>query len=220
MLQRVLEPEVMDTVEDAHDYDTMDHSGVNRVFVLDLLKFAPRLQNPVLDVGTGTAQIPIELCKQHATVEVVAVDAAATMIALANRNIANARFAARIRAELVNARGLPFPDHHFAAVISNSIIHHIPEPLIVFTEMVRVGQRNGVIFVRDLFRPDDEATLSHLVQTYAGDANAHQRMLFADSLRAALTVDEVRGFVTQLGYAAETVTATSDRHWTWAATIL
>ena len=86
--------------------------------------------------------------------------------------------------------------------------------------MVRVGQRSGVIFVRDLFRPDDEATLSHLVQTYAGDANAHQRMLFADSLRAALTVDEVRGFVTQLGYAAETVTATSDRHWTWAATIL
>ena len=220
MLQRVLEPEVMDTAEDAHDYDTMDHSGVNRVFVLDLLKFAPRLQNPVLDVGTGTAQIPIELCKQHATVEVVAVDAAATMIELANRNIANARFAARIRAELVNARGLRFPDHHFAAVISNSIIHHIPEPLIVFTEMVRVGQRSGVIFVRDLFRPDDEATLSHLVQTYAGDANAHQRMLFADSLHAALTVDEVRGFVTQLGYAAETVTATSDRHWTWAATIL
>ena len=220
MLQRMLEPEVMDTAEDAHDYDTMDHSGVNRVFVLDLLQFAPRLQNPVLDVGTGTAQIPIEFCQQHATVEVVAVDAATAMIELANRNIANAGLTSRIRAELVNARGLPFPDQHFAAVISNSIIHHIPEPMIVFREMVRVGQRSGAIFVRDLFRPDDEGTLTHLVQTYAGDANAHQRMLFADSLRAALTVDEVRGFVTQLGYAAETVTATSDRHWTWAATIL
>lgn len=220
MLQRVLEPEVMDTVEDANDYDTMDHSGVNRVFVLDLLKFAPRLQNPVLDVGTGTAQIPIELCQQHATVEVMAVDAATAMIELANRNITNAGLTSRIRAELVNARGLPFPDQHFAAVISNSIIHHIPEPMIVFTEIVRVGQGSGVIFVRDLFRPNDEAMLTHLVQTYASDANAHQRMLFADSLRAALTVDEVRGFVTQLGYAAETVTATSDRHWTWAATIL
>ncbi len=220
MLQRVLEPEVMDTVEDANDYDTMDHSGVNRVFVLDLLKFAPRLQNPVLDVGTGTAQIPIELCQQHATVEVMSVDAATAMIELANRNITNAGLTSRIRAELVNARGLPFPDQHFAAVISNSIIHHIPEPMIVFTEIVRVGQGSGVIFVRDLFRPNDEAMLTHLVQTYASDANAHQRMLFADSLRAALTVDEVRGFVTQLGYAAETVTATSDRHWTWAATIL
>ena len=125
-----------------------------------------------------------------------------------------------IRADLVNARGLPFPDQHFAAVISNSIIHHIPEPLIVFREMVRVGQRGGVIFVRDLSQPNDEAMLTHLVQTYARDANAHQRMLFADSLRAALTVDEVRGLVTQLGYAAETVAATSDRHWTWAATIL
>ena len=220
MLQRVLEPEVMDTTEDAHDYDTMDHSGVNRAFVMDLLKFAPRLQNPVLDVGTGTAQIPIELCQQHATVEVVAVDAAAAMIELANRNIANAGFATRICAELVNARGLPFPNQHFASVISNSIIHHIPEPIIVFREMVRVGHCGGVIFVRDLFRPDDEATLTDLVQTYAGDANAHQRMLFADSLRAALTVREVRGFVTQLGYSTDTVNATSDRHWTWAATII
>ena len=219
MLQRVLEPEVMDTAEDAHDYDTMDHSGVNRVFVSDLLKFAPRLQNPVLDVGTGTAQIPIELCRQHSTVEVLAVDAASSMIALANHNIANAGLQTRIRAELVNARGLPFLDQHFPTVISNSIIHHIPEPMTVFREMIRVGKRGGTIFVRDLFRPDDEATLTHLVQTYAGDANEHQRMLFTDSLHAALTVNEVRDLVIQLGYAPETVRATSDRHWTWAATI-
>jgi len=37
MLNRVLEPEVMDTPEDARDYDAMDHSGVNRVFVADFL---------------------------------------------------------------------------------------------------------------------------------------------------------------------------------------
>ena len=33
MLTRILEPEVMDTAEEARDYDTMDHSAVNRVFV-------------------------------------------------------------------------------------------------------------------------------------------------------------------------------------------
>ena len=35
-LERVLEPEVMDTVAEAHDYDCMDHSGVNQAFVTDL----------------------------------------------------------------------------------------------------------------------------------------------------------------------------------------
>ena len=38
--------------------------------------------------------------------------------------------------------------------------------------------------------PDDE-TVRHLVSTYAGDENDHQRQMFDDSLRAALTVDEV-----------------------------
>ena len=37
-LERMLEPEVMDTVAEAHDYDCMDHSGVNQVFVTDLLE--------------------------------------------------------------------------------------------------------------------------------------------------------------------------------------
>ena len=59
-LERVLEPEVMDTVEEAQDYDSMDHSLVNEIFVQDLLATGP-IEGEVLDVGTGTAQIPIEL---------------------------------------------------------------------------------------------------------------------------------------------------------------
>ena len=36
-IPRILEPEVMDSPQDAEDYDQMDHSAVNRVFVEDLL---------------------------------------------------------------------------------------------------------------------------------------------------------------------------------------
>ena len=65
MLPRVLEPEVMDSAEEASDYDAMDHSHVNRLFVTDFLTIW-KGANPILDVGTGTAQIPIELCRQAA----------------------------------------------------------------------------------------------------------------------------------------------------------
>ena len=65
MIPRVLEPEVMDTPSDAHDYNTMDHSAVNRAFAADFISFCPAPSSPILDVGTGTALIPIELCRQH-----------------------------------------------------------------------------------------------------------------------------------------------------------
>ena len=51
--------------------------------------------------------------------------------------------------------------------------------------------RGGLLFHRDLARPSDEAELQHLVETYAGNATPYQRKLFADSLRAALTLEEV-----------------------------
>ena len=41
MLSRVLEPEVMDSSEEALDYDRMDHAEVNRRFVDDLMAAAP-----------------------------------------------------------------------------------------------------------------------------------------------------------------------------------
>ena len=53
-LERVLEPEVMDTYEEARDYDSMDHQAVNKLFVDDLLAVG-NIGNDILDVGTGTA---------------------------------------------------------------------------------------------------------------------------------------------------------------------
>ena len=41
--------------------------------------------------------------------------------------------------------------------------------------------------------------------------------LFEDSLRAALSVEEIQALVSELGFAGSTVVATSDRHWTWSA---
>jgi ubiquinone/menaquinone biosynthesis C-methylase UbiE len=216
MLDRVLEPEVMDTAEEARDYDAMDHSAVNHLFAAEFLAVWTE-RNPILDVGTGTAQIPVEVCRQSPLAQIVAVDLADHMLALGRANVERAGLAERIRLEKVDAKGFPYPDAHFGTVISNSIIHHIPDPSTCFAEMHRVCAPGGVLFVRDLLRPDDEPTLRHLVNTYAAGANDHQRAMFADSLRAALALDDVRDLVTRLGYGADTVKQSSDRHWTWSA---
>lgn len=219
MLQRVLEPEVMDSPQEAIDYDTMDHSMVNRVFVDDFLDVwqaaTDDRHGEILDLGTGTAQIPIELLGRDPRLQVVAIDLAQSMLDLARKNVERAGFAAQIRLELVDAKGLPYPSNRFAAVISNSIVHHIPEPQKALAEACRVLRPGGIIFVRDLLRPEYDATVYQLVESYAAGANEHQRQLFEASLRAALSLDEIRAVVAKLGYEPNRVRQTSDRHWTW-----
>jgi len=213
-LQRVLEPEVMDTHEEAVDYNAMDHSTVNRVFVDDLLK-VEGFRGDVLDLGTGTALIPIELCERFEDCRVMAVDMAAHMLDLAKCNLEMASLTERIELAQVDAKGLDYDDDAFDAVISNSIIHHIPVPKNCLSEAVRVTKPGGILFFRDLMRPESDKVVKELVETYAGEENDHSKKMFDDSLRAALSLEEIQALVVDLGFTADSVTATSDRHWTW-----
>ena len=217
-LKRVLEPEVMDTQEEARDYNQMDHSEVNQVFVDDLFSFISHEDlGDVLDVGTGTALIPLELCRQNEQSRIMAIDMSVHMLDLARYNVEAAGLIERITLAQVDAKAMTFDDEMFDVVMSNSIIHHIPEPMGCLKEMVRVTNSDGgCVFVRDLMRPEDDATVNELVQMYAGNENAHAQQMFDDSLRAALSLEEIREMVSQLDIDPETVTATTDRHWTWA----
>ena len=216
MIPRVLEPEVMDTPEEAADYDAMDHQAVNRAFVDDLLAAGP-LGPDLLDLGTGTARIPIELCGRVEDCRVMAADLAVEMLEIARYHLEIEGLTERIQLDRADAKNLPYADGMFDGVISNSIIHHIPEPLTVLREAVRVTRPGGRLFFRDLMRPSSEAELQRLVATYAGGENERQQKMFADSLRAALTLDEIRQRIVACGFEPGSVRATSDRHWTWSA---
>ncbi|MEK6262756.1 MAG: class I SAM-dependent methyltransferase [Planctomycetota bacterium] len=220
MLPRILEPEVMDTVAEAVDYNSMDHSHVNRVFVDDLLTALASVPSPpgetwqIFDAGTGTALIPLELMSRGVRAVVNASDLAEQMLIVARDNVRAAGLSDSIHLVLTDCKHLPDADATYHVVMSNSIVHHIPEPREVLAEMWRVLQPGGLLFVRDLMRPVDPPTLDHLVQAYAGGANAHQQQMFRESLHAALTVSEVSGLLEKVGIPREAVRATSDRHWT------
>ena len=225
-LRRVLEPEVMDTDDEARDYDAMDHREVNQRFVDDFLAAADDLWQTgdddevaatILDVGTGTAQIPLELCRRTDRVHVVAIDLAVAMLELAKLKVEIAGQRERIYLDKLDAKRMPYEAGRFSAVMSNSIVHHIPEPSQVLSEIVRVTAPGGLIFVRDLMRPAEEHEVHELVEQYAADANDHQRAMFEASLRAALSLDETRALIAQLGMSPAAVQATSDRHWTWVS---
>ena len=216
-LQRVLEPEVMDTESEARDYDSMDHSAVNQCFVSDLLNLCGSPTN-VLDLGTGTAQVPIALCQQHTNCRVLATDLATHMLDLARYNVELANLTDRIQLGHVDAKQLPYEDASFPLVMSNNIVHHIPDPAMIVGEAIRVTQPGGFLFFRDLLRPANNDTLTNLVETYAGGEGEHAQQMFEDSLRAALSLDEICELISTFGFPTSTVQPTSDRHWTWATT--
>ena len=164
-LKRVLEPEVMDTAEEARDYNSMDHAEVNQLFVADLLEFAEghgiAELNDVLDLGTGTALIPIELCQRTENCRVLAIDMAVHMLELARYNVEAQGLIERITLSRVDAKQMGFEDGMFDTVMSNSIVHHIPEPIACLRELNRVTCSGGIVFVRDLARPADSETLGN-----------------------------------------------------------
>jgi ubiquinone/menaquinone biosynthesis C-methylase UbiE len=221
MLPRVLEAEGMDTEAEARDYDAMDFAEVNRAFVADFLAAWTGFV-PILDVCTGTARIPIELCRHITSPRpyILGIDLAEHMLAVAQRNIDASPFCEHLAVMKADARRIPFVDACFGAVICNGSVHHIADPFDCFAEMHRMCWPGGTLFVRDLLRPPNLTSLEAILNRHAAGANDHQRAMFAASLHASLALDEVRELVGRLGYPPESVQQTSDRHWTWSATRL
>jgi ubiquinone/menaquinone biosynthesis C-methylase UbiE len=213
-LQRILEPEVMDTERDALEYDAMDFAEVNLAFVLRAAELAPA-EGTVLDLGTGTARIPVLFLQRcRAPLAVHAVDLSSEMLRIGLRHVHEAGLDDRITLQCADAKRLPFPDGAFDMVISNSLVHHLPEPGGFVHEVARVVRPGGGIFLRDLLRPESPEELDELVRRYAGDADAYQQKLYRDSLHAALTIPEVRALIADAGLEGVDVLRSSDRHWT------
>ncbi len=215
MLPRTLEPEVMDDRLEATEYNDMDHRAVNEAFVTDLLSCG-ELGRDVLDLGTGTALIPVELCKRAPHVRVMAADASTEMLELARYNIEMNNLLDRIQLHRTDAKKLVFQKDYFDCVMSNSIVHHLPSSESYFSESLRVLRSGGLLFARDLCRPETESEVERLVELYVGTETEYSQQLFRQSLHAALTVSELCELIAPMGIHEHCVTMSSDRHWTIA----
>ena len=213
-LLRILEPEVMSGAGEAAAYDEMDFSATDRLLAERAAALA-RPSAPILDLGCGNAKIPLAIAALLSPgTRIHAVEMSPAMLSVAARNRIQAGIgAARVQFIAGDAKRLPFRDGSAGLVASNSLIHHIPEPRDVFREAARVAGERGAILIRDLVRPESQAALDALVEMHAAGWSALQTRLFADSLHAALTVEEVRRCLADCGIRGVTVSQISDRHW-------
>jgi ubiquinone/menaquinone biosynthesis C-methylase UbiE len=212
-MDRILEPEVMDTWLEATAYDAMDFTAVNMAFATDAIALDPHAVK-VLDIGTGTARIPILMCQQRPQYLITAIDLAQSMLIIGQRNLEEAQLIQRIKLERVDSKRIPYPDLEFDMVVSNSLVHHLAEPLVLFKEISRLVKPDGAILIRDLIRPESEEGVNELVAKFGGDYDRQQQQLFGDSLKAALTTAEVKDLIDRAGLTGAKLSQTSELHWT------
>lgn len=212
-MQRVLEKEVMDNKEGAAAYAKADMSKSNQLFVDKLLQKYSRNLNNILDIGCGPADILIRLVKTKPDVNITAIDASGEMIEVAKNNVKKEKFENRIKLIKAYLPGLPFLPHSFDTIISNSLLHHLPDPMLFWKEIKLLGKEDSIIFVMDLFRPDSPEKAKEIVEREAGNAPKIHKDDFYNSLLAAFTLEEVKEQLVCAGLHSVEAEIVSNIHW-------
>ncbi len=212
-MQRALEPELMDDPEQALVYARADFEEENQGFVARFLECYPDLKDVhVLDLGCGPADIPIRLARALPECRVTGVDGSAPMIALGREAVRAAGLADRITLRCERFQGMVLAEK-VDAVISNSLLHHVPNALQFWYALRQLAKPGAVVLVMDLLRPDSAAAAQALVDRYAAAEPAILRRDFYNSLLAAFTDDEVAAQLTEMNLSRLLIDVPDDRHW-------
>lgn len=210
---RTPEPQLMDEEAQAAAYALADFEEPNRRFVAWFDEVFPGepLTGAVVDLGCGPADISARFARRHADVEVDAVDGAEAMLAWGRKAAADPALGGRLT---LHRRMLPaaLPRPAYDAVISNSLLHHLPEGRLLWDTIAVAAKPGAPVLVMDLMRPDSEAAAWAVVNTYAAQEPEQLRQDFFASLCAAFTVEEVRAQLDAAGLGHLEVGAVSDRH--------
>ena len=214
MMDRILEPELMNEEEQAKAYAFADFSKPHDMFVeIFQEKFPGFSFNDIfLDLGCGPCDVTRRMAKVFPDAGFHAVDGAIEMIKFGQQLNYKTGMAERIRLVEASLPNVDLPQQHYHAIISNSLLHHLHDPYVLWKTIQQHAKPFAHIFIMDLMRPIDEATVKFLVNEYAADEPEVLQKDFENSLHAAFTVKEVREQLDEMGFDNLTVEEASDRH--------
>jgi SAM-dependent methyltransferase len=213
-LQRVPEPELMNEAEQARAYALADFSEPNERFVAYFDEHCGGLQaGAVIDLGCGPGDIVLRLAARHPGLVVHGIDGSAAMLHFASERLHETpALGGRVQFVQGVLPGATLPLPGYDAVISNSLLHHLHDPLVFWEAVREAGRPGAAVLVMDLFRPASETAAWALVEQYSGGEPEVLKRDFFASLCAAFEPDEIRAQLGRCGLASLRVHPVSDRH--------
>ncbi len=213
-LDRTPEPELMDDPTQVEAYTAADFASSNQWFVNDLIeRFQPRSAcGRLVDLGCGPADICIRLARALPEWEIHGLDAGPNMLRSARTAIAAAGLERAITLHLARLPETELAPHSFDCIASNSLLHHLPDPMMLWRTVRKLAKPGAWVQIMDLDRPDSAEAVERLVQDCAGNEPDVLRQDFSNSLHAAWRVEEVREQLKCAGLELG-CRRVSDRHW-------
>jgi ubiquinone/menaquinone biosynthesis C-methylase UbiE len=213
-MRRIPEPELMIDNEQARIYAQADFEEAHSQFVRLFIKKFPQdaITGPVLDLGCGTADITRRFAQTFTKCQIDGLDGAESMLRYGQLTLAKFGLTHRVHLKLGYLPEADLPIAYYKTVISNSLLHHLANPLVLWTTVKQVAQLNSPIFIMDLMRPESLTQAEIIVQQYAGSEPERLQQDFYNSLLAAYRLDEVEAQLQRSGLDYLTVHEVSDRH--------
>jgi len=215
-VNRVPEVELMDLPLNAEAYANADFSEPNAKFVaLFAEKFPSFDGRNVVDLGCGPADITIRLASQYPQTTFIGVDGADAMLEIARQNILRQASLAKrvdVRKGHIGRQGDLAGLDLFDAVVSNSLLHHLRDPLDLWRAARALAAPKAAVLVMDLFRPQSLSEAENIVATYACNEPEVLRRDFLNSLLAAYRPPEIAEQLRLAGVDSLRIETVSDRH--------
>jgi SAM-dependent methyltransferase len=213
-MQRIPEPELMDEFEQARAYAEADFSEPNRRFAeLFAAEFPGLRTGTVLDLGCGPGDIALRLARQSPGLQVDGLDGSRPMLDFGEARLREEpELASRVRFVEGILPGTRLPRSRYDAVVSNSLLHHLHDPLVLWRAVLDHGAPGAAVLVMDLYRPGSTGSAQEIVEAYAGEEPEVLKRDFYNSLCAAFDPAEVREQLASCGLGALQVRTVSDRH--------
>jgi SAM-dependent methyltransferase len=213
-MDRVLEPELMEDEAQALAYAKADFDAPNRSFVDGLAARFSDLPDRihVVDLGCGPADILVRLARLHPGWRFDGIDGSPAMLHHGQVAVASLGLEDRVRLHTSRVPALPADLAAAELVLSNSLLHHLPDPSALWETLLRVAAPGAAIYIVDLRRPTSMSAAAALVQQWSGDEPEILQRDFLASLAAAFEVDEVEAQLSRVGLSGLVVEVISDRH--------
>ena len=213
-MERIVEPELMEDVAQARAYAAADfeqaHSAIMRCFARWLPEVGGAFN--AADLGCGDADVAVRLAKMHRRARIVAVDGSRAMLHHARKRLARERLAQRVRLVEAVLPRVPLPAGGYDLILSNSLLHHLHDPRVLWDTVRHLGKPSARVFIADLTRPASRACAAALVERHAAREAPVLKRDFYNSLLAAFTPCEIEDQLQRAGLARLSVKRIDDYH--------